>query len=204
MENYLKLAKGKKKTLNKLTKEEMDLPMKDFIPCIYYNCSPNLYGVRFAKKILKESKGFLTETNQSMDNGDFMFFDDTTKTYKYGEIKISYKGINGKYRVTNIRDHQRLDYFILCFVDTENDFKPKYYVVPKEHVTNGTFFKLSAMNGTFIANMNNEVVPKSMTVSEDDVDWYFSQKNLLNGNTYSKLKSFITKSVNNEYTKIKN
>ena len=49
------------------------------------------------------------------------------------------------------------------------------------------------MNGTYIANMNNEVVPKSLTVSDEDMDWYFSQKNILNGTTYSKLKSFITK-----------
>ena len=190
MESYLKLAKNKKKILNKLTEGDMELPMKDFIPCIYNKCTPNTYGIKFAKKIIKESKGYLSQTNQSLDVGDFTFYDGT---HRYGEIKISYKGLNGKYRITNIRDHQHLDYFILCFVDTDNNFQPKYYVVPKEHVTNGTFFKLSAMNGTYIANMNNEVVPKSLTVSDEDMDWYFSQKNILNGTTYSKLKSFITK-----------
>jgi hypothetical protein len=191
MSEYLKLAKKKKKTLNKLTAGEMELPMKDFIYCLYSKCTPNLYGSRFAKRIIKESKGFLQQTSQSLDNGDFTFYDSKSGKHKYGEIKISYKGINGKYRITNIRDHQKLDYFILCFVDTEKNFQPKYFVVPKEHVTNGTFFKLSAMNGTFIANVNNEIVPKSMTIPQEDMEWYFNQKNIIKGNNFSNLKSFI-------------
>ena len=64
-------------------------------------------------------------------------------------------------------------------------------MVPKEHVTNGTFFKLSAMNGTFIANVNNEIVPKSMTIPQEDMEWYFNQKNIIKGNNFSNLKSFI-------------
>lgn len=197
MDTYLKLAKQKKEYLNRLTDDEMNLPMKEFIPCIYYNCSPNLYGNVFGKKIIKESKGFLTETNQNDDNGDFMFFNSTTMMDNYGEIKISYRGLNGNYRITNIRDHQNLNYFILCFVDTEDNFKPYFYVVPKEHVTNSTFFKLSAMNGTQIANMHNEIVPKSMNVRYEDMDWYFGQKNILSGTNYSNLKSFITNKINN-------
>jgi hypothetical protein len=192
MNKYLKLAKEKREVLNRLTNDEMNLPMKEFIPCIYHNCSPNVYGSMFAKKIIMESNGFLTETNISEDNGDCVFLHPETNKEEFGEIKISYRGINGNFRITNIRDHQNLNYFILCFVDTEDDFRPYYYVVPKEHVTNSTFFKLSAMNGTYESNKHNMVVPKSMTVRYDDMNWYFSQKNILGGNTYSKLKSFIT------------
>lgn len=202
MTHYLNLARGKRKTLNKLTKEEMELPMKEFIPCLYYNCTPSSYGIQFGKRIIKESNGFLRPVHHSSDNGDFTFFDPISETNKYGEFKISFKGINGKYRITNIRDHQSFDYFILCFVDTEDNFKPRFYVVPKEHVTDGNFFKLTAMNGTFMANLNNEVVPKAMTVNHEDMDWYFSQENIINGATYTKLKNFILNSKNHANAKI--
>ena len=68
---------------------------------------------------------------------------------------------------------------------------------------------VSAFDGILIANRKEiffikKEIPKfkfpkePMTisfdnVSDEDMDWYFSQKNILNGTTYSKLKSFITK-----------
>lgn len=200
MENYLKLAKEKRKNLNKITDEEMNFKMQKFIPFIFHRCQPSSYGHAFAKKVIMESRGFLTETKRNSDNGDFYFFNPATMKTNYGEIKISYQGSNGDYRITNIRDHQNLDYFILCFVDISKDFKPYFYLVPKEHVTECTFFKLNAMNGTKIANMDNKTIPKAMRVNYEDMDWYFGYKNILDGTNYSNFLKFIT-NKNKNYVK---
>lgn len=190
---YVKIALKKRKTHNTITPSEMNLEMEDFIPCIYNKCSPNYYGLVFSQKIIKESNEFLKTTPHSMDNGDFYFYDFDLKKTFFGEIKISYKGKNGNYRITNIRDHQKFDFFVLCFVDTEKNFIPRYYIVPKKSVTNSGFFYLTPMNGTKVANMNNEVVPKSTSVKESDCDWYFKKHTLLKGDTFSDLKQFFNK-----------
>lgn len=186
---YLNLAEERKKTYNLITPTEMNLKMRDFIPCIYQKCSPNMYGYVFSQKIIKETNGFFKTSPHSMDNGDF-YFNVGYQSF-YGEIKISYKGKNGGYRITNIRDHQKFNFFLLCFVDTQKSFIPQYYVVPKGSVTESNFFSLTPMNGTFLSNVNNEVVPKSTNVKDEYCEWFFKKHNILKGNKFSHLKQFF-------------
>jgi hypothetical protein len=202
MNEYLNMAKSRMKILNKLSEGEMYLPISEFIPCIFYKCNPNMYGIMFAKKVILESNGFLTETSQSEDNGDCSFNHSETGLKTHGEFKISFRNKSGNYRLTNIRTHQGFEYFIICFVDTHDNFKPKFYVVPKEHVTSKGFLTLTAMNGTSDANLYNKVVPMSTNIKYDDADWYFSRGNILSGTTYKHLMNFLktkkVKSISNK------
>lgn len=186
---YLNLAEERKKTYNLITPTEMNLKMKDFIPCIYQKCYPCKYGHVFSQKIIKETNGFFKTSPHSMDNGDFHF--NVGYDSFYGEIKISYKGKNGGYRITNIRDHQKFKLFLLCFVDTKKSFTPQFYVVTKESITELNFLILTAMNGTYSSNVNNKVVPKSTNVKDKDCEWFFKKHNILKGNKFSHLKQFF-------------
>jgi hypothetical protein len=192
MKKHLLLANQKKLKHNYVSETEMKLEMDEFIPFLYHRCSPNVYGMVFSKRVIIESSGLLKETPHYIDNGDFYFFNTRLLKNVYGEIKISYKGMNGNYRITNIRDHQNFQYFVLCFVDTDNNFTPSYYVVKKEDITTKGFFTLTAMNGPEMANRNNMVVPKSTTINGADCEWYFTNHNVMKGNTFSDLKLFLS------------
>ena len=87
-------------------------------------------------------------------------------------------------------------------VDENDNFKPNFYIVPKEHVISKGFLTLTAMNGTSDANLYNQVVPMSTNVRYDDADWYFSRGNILSGTTYKHLMKFLktkkVKSISNK------
>lgn len=193
MSKYLNQALKKRKTHNVITPLEMNLEMEDFIPCIYNKCSPNYYGLLFGKKIIRESNGFLNSTPHSMDNGDFYFYSSEFLNTFFGEIKISYKGKKGNYRITHIRDWQPFDFYILCFVDVDDNFTPRYYLVPKNIITQKGYLRLTSMNGTIHSNKDNKNVSKSVTIKGEDCDWFFKKHSLLKGNTFSDLKQFFNK-----------
>lgn len=197
MSKYLNQALKKRKTHNVITPFEMNLEMEDFIPCIYNKCSPSHYGFLFGKKIIRESNGFLNSTPHTMDNGDFHFYSDEFLITFFGEIKISYmgktkkEGEKGNYRITHIRDWQPFHFYILCFVDIDDNFTPRYYLIPKWIVIKKDFLRLTPMNGTRASNKDNKNVSKSTTIKGEDCDWFFKKHSLLKGNTFSDLKQFF-------------
>lgn len=192
MNQFLKRAVDVRDTRNTIHPADYDLDIEDFIPHIYSECTPNTYGKVFAKKVIIDSGDVLTETKNNSDIGDCEYYDYVKKKKVYSEIKISYRNKQGNYRITNIRDFQNFDYFIICLVDTYNGFKPKFYMVPKNHITKSGFLTLTAMNNTKSSNSENKNVATSTTINEVNASWFLGKENILGGTSYKHLMKFFS------------
>lgn len=182
----LSKTKKTKEKRNILSQKTISLPIWEFLLECYNNCTPNKYGQVFVKKVILDSKGVIKELSPSLDRGDLH-----VNFKKYLEGKISYKNMNGKYSITNIRPWQLLDYFILCFVDTEDDFKPYFYCVPKDVITNNPCIHLNGMNNPSKINQYNRYVGMRTSIGGDDLEWLFKKHNVLKGTTYKHFLTFI-------------
>jgi hypothetical protein len=131
----------------------------------------------------------LKEISPTLDKGDGHI-----NFKKFYECKISFRNISGKYSITNIRDWQGFDYFILCFVDTDDNFKSYFYCVPKEVITNNQSLKLTGMNNTEEINRMNKYVGKRTSIDNFDINWLFKDKSVLKGTSYKHLQDYIQKS----------
>ena len=188
-ENELKKFRKKR---NVITEKTLNLPIVEFLEYCYKNCTPSKYGQIVPKKIVRDSNHKITELSPTLDRGDFHI------NYKiFIEKKISFRNMNGKYSITNIRGWQKLDYFLLCFVD-ENT-KPYFYCVPKKTITDNPHITLTPMNNSSSRNIHNTYVGMRTSISHDDLNWLFKNENVLKGTTYKHLLSFI----NQTFLKIK-
>lgn len=117
----------------------------------------------------------------------------TQVTKRFFEVKISYLGKNDTYTVRNIRPYQNFEYYILCFVNCENNFKPTFLVVNKSVITDGSVFTLTPMNGTKNANKDNTDIGYGISFKRDSwKDLYLEGKNLMKGTTYQDLTNFLS------------
>ena len=181
----------KSKTLrNKITAKTFDLPMEDFLMEIYNNCTPNKYGQVIPKKIVHDLSSKIRELSPLLDRGDLHI------NYKiYFEAKISFRNMNGKYSITNIRSWQKLDYYILCFIDTEDNFTPYFFCVPPKAIVENPAIRLNGMNNSSKINAQNTYVGKRTAIAQDDIFWLFKKHSVLKGTTYKHLLSFIKKNT---------
>lgn len=189
MSKLLKQVNKKRLTQNVFTENDMESPMKVFLMKSYNQCTPNKYGDLFPKKVVYDSNGMLKELSSTLDKGDCHI-----NFKKYYECKISFRNKSGKYSITNIRDWQEFNYFILCFVDSDNDFKPYFYCVPKETITDNQGINLTGMNNTEEINRMNTYVGKRTSINSMDLDWLFKEKSVLKGTSYKHLQDYIKKS----------
>jgi hypothetical protein len=189
MSKLLKAANKHALVRNVFTDDDMDLPMGKFLMKSYTTCTPNKYGDLFAKKVIHDSKNILKELSATLDRGDCHVDYD-----KFFECKISFRNISGKYSITNIRNWQNFDYFILCFVDVQNDFKPQFFCIPKETITNNPAITLTGMNNTTEINSKNLYVGTRTTISDVDINWLFKNNNVLEGTSYKHVQKFINQS----------
>jgi hypothetical protein len=190
MKTRLTKVKAVKRTRNVFTEEMFDLPIKDFLMECYDRCSPSKYGLIFPKKLKRDLRDGISILPNKIERGDLHV------RYKtFFEVKISFRNHNGKFSITHIRSWQKFDYYIICFVDTEKDFSPKFYCVPKDVVTNNPKLSLSAMNNTQRINRYNSYVDWRTSFNCDDVEWIFEKENVLSGTKYTNLIKFI-KSLN--------
>ena len=201
--------------------------MDNFILRMYINCNPASYGKKFVKKLLYDQEGLLHGVSDRKDRGDIkisypslsdeqrtiydpinnrikVLRDETDSSRKFFEVKISYLSKNGNYSVRNIRPHQEFDYFLLCFVDCEDDFKPQFMVVDKDSITCfPLIYKLTPMNGTKEANRDNSSIGYGLTVSKNGRNHNnLISSNLLNGTSYSNVIDFLNltqKELKEEY-----
>jgi len=184
----LKKVKDKRGRRNILTETDFQLNINDFVMKIYDVCTPNKYGEAFPNKIYEDIGPFIGKMNRDFDRGDLHI-----NYSQFYEAKISFLDIKDSYSITNIRDWQDLDYFILCFVD--GNFKPKVYCVPKGVVTNNPKLKLTGMNNSKLINSYNTYVGKRVTFSSTEVDYLFKNSNVLSGTTYKHLLSFLKQQI---------
>lgn len=179
-------------TKNVFTDEDMNLKIKDFLMKSYQICTPSKYGDLFPKKVILDAKGKLKELPSSLERGDCHI-----NYKKFFEAKISYRNKSGKYSITNIRNWQDFDYFILCFVDSDDNFKPYFYCVPKTTITNNPRINLTGMNNTAKTNSKNKYVGTRTSVNPVDLNWLFKNDSVLKGTSYKNLQDFIKLTYNN-------
>jgi hypothetical protein len=63
------------------------------------------------------------------------------------EIKTSIMNIEtGRFNITNLRRFNDFDFYLYMLVDSSNEFKPYFYLIPKKHIDDSLFIKLNIMN----------------------------------------------------------
>jgi hypothetical protein len=108
---------------------------------------------------------------------------DVDQIQKYFENKISFLGKTSQsYTIRNIRPYHNIDYFMLCFVDCEDNFKPHFICIDKTVLTDNRDYRLSYMNGTKKSNENNENCNMGVTIKKNSPQY----KRLIN--VHNKLK----------------
>jgi hypothetical protein len=179
-------ARSKQNKRNNITDSDYQLKMSDFILKIHNVCAPCTYGKLLPKKIIYDLRPFLRSTDRDLlsDRGDLHINRET-----FFEVKTSIVDKYGKNSITNIRDWQDFDYFILCFIDI--NFIASFFCVPKEAVTNNPQLKLSAMNDSKEINLHNTYVAKRISIISYDVNYFFKKHNLLKGTSYTHLLTFL-------------
>jgi len=215
-EILIKNCKEKFNSKNTIKKSDYRLPIDEFLMVLYDSCDPQCYGAQFPKKLLKdvEEKLNLFEMPDKIDCGDlgliYPTFDSwfgggrhvvtpegsqDINTYKKitFEAKLSFLHKKGSYGIRQIRLYQDFDFFLICFVDCENNFTPSFTCVPQKALKK--IFHLTPTNGTKEANKKNGNIPYSVNVTKGSYQMklLFDDYNLLKGTTYSDVVNFLSK-----------
>jgi hypothetical protein len=177
-------AKRNRENRNIINDIDYDLSFEDFILKIYINCDSSKYGESFQSYIKKNFFPKIKTLSKQFERGDLH-----VNYEKYFEVKISYLNKNGKYSITHIRNWQRFDYFILCFVD--ENFNSSIYCIPKNVITQNEKLNLNSMNGTKSTNLKNIFVSTRVSIKPNHVKSILSKKSVLKGTTYNDLRNFI-------------
>lgn len=220
-QELLKQAQDRYSSKNTIRDNHYNEDMDSFILRLYLQCDPAGYGKVFVKKILRDHDSTnkhginIYPMLDKVDNGDVgitypkreyfsgKFFDPRVThcsvvkyeniAKRFFEVKISYLGKNDTFTVRNIRPYQNFDYYILCFVDCRNNFSPRFYVVDKKVITDGSIFTLTPMNGTKKANKDNTDIGYGLSFKRNHwKDLYLEGRNLMKGTTYEHLTEFLS------------
>jgi hypothetical protein len=177
-----KLELAKMKFIKKKDIDE-NQDLIDYILDCYTILNPSSYGARIEKYIGKLLN--LTRVSSRLGTGDFKYKD------TFCEFKVTYLGQDLSYNITHIRQWQKFKYYMIMFIDCENDFTPEFYFIPKNIINK---FKLGNMVGTKETNIDNHNVDLRTTVKKGSNEHKLLTKhNLLNGTSVNDLISFISK-----------
>lgn len=163
---------------------DYSLSIEDFICQCYVKLTPNTYGTSIEERLRQELNA--TRVSASLGMGDYEY------SRKYLEVKVSFlSSKTNSYCITHIRQWQRFNYYLLCFVDCKDNFKPNYYLLNK-HVIHK--MKLGYMNGTPDANSDNHNVEFRITINNNSEHMKMIKKsNLLKDTSLDSLKKFLNK-----------
>jgi hypothetical protein len=176
----LGLAKNKFKTSKDI---DVKQGLIDYILDCYVKLNPCSYGARIQKYICTLLK--LKIISSRLNLGDFIFRD------TYGEFKVTYLSQTLDYHITHIRQWQKFKYYLIMFIDCENDFTPEFYFIPKNVINS---FRLSNMVGTKEANEDNFNVDLRTTIRKDSKEHkLLAKNNLLKGTSIDDLIEFVGK-----------
>ena len=176
---YLQAAKDKRASNKKI---DYNVNLQEFICQCYVKLNPNSYGFYMEDAITK----ILRATKMKASDG----LGDISIAGKYYEVKTSYLTQSGdSYNITHIRPWQNINYYLLCFIDCDNDFTPHFYVINKNIIN---MMKLSYMNGTPNSNMDNLNIELRASVKIDGHNHKVIVKhNQLKDTTINSLFNFI-------------
>ena len=178
----LELAKAK---FQKSKKIDIKQSMIDYILDCYVTLPPCSYGARIQNFVCNHLN--LQTIGPSLNIGDFKY----KKTY--GEFKMTYLSQELTYHITHIRQWQKFKYYLIMFIDCENDFTPEFYFIPKNVINK---FKLSNMVGTKESNEDNHNVDLRTTIKKGSKEHKLLMKhNLLSGSSLEHLEEYMIKSL---------
>jgi hypothetical protein len=180
MSNHLTTAK-EKFNMNKTM--DYSLSLNDFICSAYVKLNPCSYGSQIQERLRRELN--VDKVKASENVGDFKI------KSRYFELKVSFlSNKTPTYNITHIRPWQHINYYLLCFVDCKNDFRPNFYLINKQDINK---FKLAPMNGTPQSNSSNFNIELRTTISNDSGDIKVLKRlNLLKDTSLESLKRFIS------------
>jgi len=143
---------------------------------------PASYGPLIQNKVIKDLN--VTSVKCDEERGDFR------KNKTYFEFKCSFLSKGISYSITNIRKWHNFDYYVLCFIDAENNFTPNFYVINKDGVDS---FTQRGMNGTVGSNMCNTNVGMRVTLNIKSKDFeLFKSMNILRDTSFEALNEFMS------------
>ena len=181
--NKDKLALAKAK-FDKSKDIDMNQNLIDYLLDCYTILNPCSYGARIQKYVCSLLN--LMTISPRLNVGDFKFKD------TFGEFKVTYLGQGLEYHITHIRQWQKFKYYLIVFIDCENDFTPEFYFIPKNIINK---FKLSNMVGTKEANEDNHNVDLRTTIKKGSKEHKLLAKhNLLNGTSIDNIQEYMIKS----------
>ena len=166
------------------TDVDIDIPMDKFSLIVYLGLSQK-YGQLIPKKIIRDSMGVLTPTNPNVGPGDA--FINTLKGIIHYEIKCTYTSKNGMYSLTQLRMFEDYQYFIIALFDRTDNFKSRFYVIPKEVLRK---LKLQSMHGNKKVNSENKFIEERVSLTTMDAYDFFGYHNILPGTSYDDLRSY--------------
>jgi hypothetical protein len=142
---------------------------------------PASYGPFIQNKIIRDLKAVSVKSVKQ--RGDFR------KNKTYFEFKTSFLSKGVSYSITNIRGWHDFHYYVLCFIDVENNFTPNFYVITKNGINN---FSQRSMNGTVESNIPNVNVGMRVTLDIKSKEFQLLQSmNLLKDTSFDSLFEFI-------------
>jgi hypothetical protein len=177
--NYLEQAYKKRKASKKV---DYNLPLMDFICWCYVYLTPAKYGYHLQQYIC-HIKLKLQEVDKNLGLGDFYFALST------GEFKSTYLSEGNSYSLLHLREWQPFKYYMFCFIDSDNNFTPEFYIILKKDFER---LKLDYMNGIKDDNKNNRAREKRISVKKNSADHlYLKKKNLLKSTSFEDLEEYI-------------
>ena len=181
MNHYLKSALEK---FNSNKEMDYSLELEDFICQAYLKLNPNSYGMYIQEKVRRILN--VKKVYTSLERGDYEF------NNKFAEVKVSYlSSKTDSYNITHLRTWQHINFYLFCFIDCKNNFKPNFYLIDKNIINK---LKLGYMNGTPQANINNQNVELRATVKVDSDNMKVIKKfNLLKDTSIESLKDYLKK-----------
>ncbi len=184
---YLQEAKDKRISRKKI---DYNVNLYEFICQCYVKLNPNSYGKYMEDAISKLLQAYKMSPSDELG--------DITIGGKYYEIKTSYLGQSGDtYTITHIRQWQKFNYYLLCFIDCDNDFTPHFYVLNKNFMD---MIKVDNMNGTSNSNIGNDKVEKRATIKVGTYNHIMIiRHNILKDTTFDSLCDFVNEQRKDYY-----
>ena len=184
---YLQEAKDKRISRKKI---DYNVNLYEFICQCYVKLNPNSYGKYMEDAISKLLQAYKMSPSDELG--------DITIGGKYYEIKTSYLGQSGDtYTITHIRQWQKFNYYLLCFIDCDNDFTPHFYVLNKNFMD---MIKVDNMNGTSNSNIGNDKVEKRATIKVGTYNHrMIIRHNILKDTTFDSLCDFVNEQRKDYY-----
>ena len=180
------------------------LPLQDFICDAYVRFSPNVYGNHICEKIRMDLKRRFAEESE-------VDWYDKSRTYSfakvkaneergdvqhneiYYEVKVSFLNVNDLYCLRHLRIWQPFHNYLLCLIDSTDNFKPHFFVIDSGNIVN---FNLGYMNGTRSANSKNEKSEMATTIDKYTFKYELPRYNKLNEDTFDGLYEYMNNVCN--------